>query len=116
MDHAVREEWRGRGLERIAQESLNNIVKHAHAGEIRIRLDDREDGITLDVWDDGVGFNPQDAHPGHLGLRSMQERAAQAGSTLEIESSPGRGTLIWVCIPSTTNAQSDLKPEGESTL
>jgi signal transduction histidine kinase len=67
------------------------------------------------VRDDGVGFDPQQEHPGHLGLRSMQERAARLSGALEIESSPEHGTLIRAHISSTNTAQSDLKSEGEST-
>jgi PAS domain S-box-containing protein len=100
---------------RIAQEALNNIVKHAHANEVGIRLEDGADKITLEVRDDGVGFDPQQEHPGHLGLRSMQERAARLSGALEIESSPEHGTLIRAHISSTNTAQSDLKSEGEST-
>jgi PAS domain S-box-containing protein len=90
---------------RIAQEALNNIVKHAHASEVGIRLKDGGDGITLEVRDDGVGFNPQQEHLGHLGLRSMQERAARVGGTLEIESSAGCGALIRVQFASTGTMQ-----------
>lgn len=90
---------------RIAQESLNNIVKHAHADEVGIRLEDDEDRITLEVRDDGVGFDSQQEHPGHLGLRSMQERAARLSGALEIESSPGRGALIRVHFIPTGTAQ-----------
>lgn len=86
-------------LYRVAQESLNNIAKHARASRIEIRLEDREGTVTLEVQDEGVGFDPQDKHPGHLGLQSMHERAARLGGTLEIESSPGRGTLIRLRIP-----------------
>jgi PAS domain S-box-containing protein len=99
---------------RVAQEALNNIVKHARADEVGIRLEDGEDRITLEVRDDGVGFDPQQEHPGHLGLRSMQERAARLSGALEIESSPGHGALIRARISSTNTAQSELKPEGES--
>jgi signal transduction histidine kinase len=52
--------------------------------------------ITLEVHDDGVGFDPQGEYPGHLGLRSMRERAAQIVAALEIESAPGLGTQVKV--------------------
>jgi len=86
-------------LYRIAQEALNNTVKHAQAAKVGIRLDDCEGQITLEVRDDGVGFDPGVEHPGHLGLHSMRERAARLGAALEIQSGPGRGTLVRVCIP-----------------
>lgn len=54
--------------------------------------------VTLDVSDDGVGFDPTGSFPGHLGLRSMRERAESLGGTLQIESAPGEGTRIRVRI------------------
>jgi PAS domain S-box-containing protein len=86
-------------LYRIAQEALNNTVKHAQASRVEIRLDDGEGQITLEARDDGVGFDPQAEYPGHLGLHSMRERAVRLGTTLEIQSEAGRGTLVRVCIP-----------------
>jgi signal transduction histidine kinase len=55
--------------------------------------------VTLDVRDDGVGFDPAGDFPGHLGLRSMRERVATLGGTLEIESMSGRGTWTRASIP-----------------
>ena len=55
--------------------------------------------ITLTISDDGAGFDPGGDFPGHLGLRSMRERAARLGGTLEIESTPGKGTHIRARIP-----------------
>ena len=88
------------GLYRIAQEALNNALKHAVATSITIRLQTDQDCILLNVIDDGQGF---DYHPnngqGGLGLKSMQERAEQLGGWLTLESSPGKGTAISVEIP-----------------
>ncbi|MEA3396887.1 MAG: GAF domain-containing sensor histidine kinase, partial [Chloroflexota bacterium] len=94
-------------LYRIAQEALNNVVKHARAGKVEIRLtvipgeriEDREGAVALEVQDDGVGFDPQDEHIGHMGLQSMRERATRWGGALEIESAPGCGTLLQARIP-----------------
>jgi signal transduction histidine kinase len=83
-------------LYRIAQEALNNVVKHAQASQVMLQLQDRKGEIVLQVRDDGVGFDPDDAYLGHLGLHSMRERAAQLGSTLEIKSAPGQGTVVTV--------------------
>jgi signal transduction histidine kinase len=55
--------------------------------------------MALDVSDDGVGFDAQGDFPGHLGLRSMRERAARLGGTLTIASAPGKGTSIRARIP-----------------
>jgi signal transduction histidine kinase len=86
-------------LYRIAQEALHNIVKHARASTVVLRLSREEYGILLEVRDNGRGFDPAGRFPGHLGLRSMQERAARVGGTLAIESTAGQGTSIRVWIP-----------------
>jgi signal transduction histidine kinase len=86
-------------LYRIAQESLHNTVKHAHASRIVIRLFEESGDIVLEVEDDGVGFDPGGSFPGHLGLRSMRERAARHGAALELVSAPGRGARTRVCVP-----------------
>jgi signal transduction histidine kinase len=86
-------------LYRIAQEGLNNVIKHARATQVAIRLDDCDDKLTLEIQDNGLGFDPQREYPGHLGLKTMQERAARLEGTLEIESAPGQGTLLRATIP-----------------
>jgi signal transduction histidine kinase len=55
--------------------------------------------ITLDISDDGVGFDARNDFPGHLGLRSMRERATRLGGTLRVQTAPGRGTRIWARLP-----------------
>jgi signal transduction histidine kinase len=86
-------------LYRIAQEALNNTVKHAQAGRVELRLEQEAGEILLEVRDDGVGFDPEGTFPGHLGLKSMRERVARLGGTLRIESAPAEGTRIRVQIP-----------------
>ncbi|HLI05869.1 MAG TPA: sensor histidine kinase [Ktedonobacteraceae bacterium] len=86
-------------LYRVAQEALHNIIKHARASEVVLRIAKREDEITLEVRDNGRGFNPAASYLGHLGLRSMLERVAKPGGTLSIESAPGQGTRIRVRVP-----------------
>ena len=102
------EERYARGAEqaiyRIAQESLNNVVKHAGACNVSIVLDIQPDQLTLRVADDGRGFDPStvkySADNGrNLGLTSMRERAAELGGTLELRSQPGRGTEVVVVVP-----------------
>ena len=85
-------------LYRIAQESLNNIVKHAQAGTVGMRLCATQGQIRLDLTDDGVGFDPLAEYAGHMGLNSMRERAVQIGGILEIESGAGQGTVVSVRI------------------
>lgn len=86
-------------LYRIAQEACHNIVKHARASAVALRLTEQENGILLQVRDNGRGFDPTSSFPGHLGLRSMQERIAKVGGTLAIESDPGQGTCLRVRVP-----------------
>ena len=86
-------------LYRIAQEATHNTVKHARAERIDIRLTGDAGEVALDVEDNGVGFDTSADFPGHLGLRSMRERVARFGGTVEIDSAPGRGTAVRVRIP-----------------
>jgi PAS domain S-box-containing protein len=84
---------------RIAQEAQNNTVKHARADKVEIRLGVNQGEIVLEITDDGVGFDPQAEYSGHMGLRSMRERAAQTGGTLEIVSEAGQGAVVRVRLP-----------------
>jgi PAS domain S-box-containing protein len=88
-------------LYRIAQEALNNVVKHSRARQVEVILERRPDYVLLIVEDDGVGFESADAAvSGHgFGLVAMQERAALIGANLEIESTPGNGTTVLVRMP-----------------
>ena len=78
----------------IAQEALNNILKHANARSVMIRLKKRKTSIVLEVEDDGRGFDLKTADRGGMGLRTMQERAAAVDGKLKLESVPGKGTKI----------------------
>jgi len=96
------------GLYRIAQEALNNVVRHAEAQHVSIGLEVAPpylDGrgpaewhgeIALTVADDGRGFDPSRAPSGRLGIVDMRERAAEIGANLEINSHPGDGTQVIV--------------------
>ena len=86
-------------LYRIAQEALHNTVKHARASRVDLKLECDAQGISLEVCDDGAGFDPEGSFSGHLGLKSMRERAARLDATLRIESAPGEGTQIRLQIP-----------------
>jgi PAS domain S-box-containing protein len=86
----------------IAQEALYNTIKHARATRVELRLSHANEWLTLDLRDNGAGFDPTGAFPSHLGLRSMRERAHQLGGTLEIESAPGAGAWVVARLP--TNA------------
>ena len=84
---------------RIAQEALHNTVKHARANKVEMKMECDPGWITPELSDDGGGFDVRNDFPGHLGLRSMRERASRLGGTLEVESAPGRGTRIHTRIP-----------------
>jgi len=86
-------------LYRIAQEALQNAARHARADRLDVRLIHEAAGLKLEVRDNGVGFNPLAGYPGHLGLRSMRERALKVGGTLDIVSAPDCGTQIRANVP-----------------
>jgi signal transduction histidine kinase len=81
---------------RIAQEALNNIAKHSSASKAKLALKSLSSKITMDISDNGVGFDNRDNSSENLGLIIMQERAKMMGASFEIESSPGKGTRVSV--------------------
>jgi len=89
-------------LFRVAQEALNNVVKHANATSASIHLTYREKEVSIQVQDDGHGFTADSLnrqnHP-TWGLMGMRERAALLGGRLDLQSEPGRGTVVEVAIP-----------------
>ena len=88
-------------LYRVAQEGLANISRHARAQSVRVELRRMRDGLQLMVNDDGVGFdvNRDDGRRGSLGLLSMRERVSLVAGTLDIHSTPGKGTQISAWVP-----------------
>jgi signal transduction histidine kinase len=91
-------------LYRIAQEALNNTLKHAAASTICVSLSCTEDEVALEVRDDGKGLDPSASFPGHLGLQSMRERATRLHGRFELESAPGAGTTVRARLPSRKDA------------
>ena len=83
-------------LYRIAQESLNNVVRHARATRAWVVLEHTGGHVRLVVGDDGLGFDPTVARASHLGLRTMQERAHSAGADFSLSTRVGSGTVITV--------------------
>jgi signal transduction histidine kinase len=81
---------------RIAQEAMNNIIKHANAHQVDMTLNLAFHGATLYISDDGRGFDPASVDGGHFGLRIMRERAEAVAAALHIESQPGQGTTILI--------------------
>lgn len=85
------------GLYRIAQEALNNALKHGSVTTTTVYLRVEDEHIELEVVDNGIGFNLSEvSHKGGLGLISMRERAEQLGGSLLIHSVPGKGTRVKV--------------------
>jgi signal transduction histidine kinase len=81
---------------RIAQEAIQNALRHAGAGRVSVRLTAANGGLVLEVADDGVGFDPADPElrSKRLGLTSMEERAERLRGRLEIRSAPAAGTTV----------------------
>jgi signal transduction histidine kinase len=75
---------RRRHLVRIAREALHNIAKHAQATHVELAVEVGPSDVMLLVADDGRGFDPYAAHPGHFGLQLMREQAMAVGATLEL--------------------------------
>jgi signal transduction histidine kinase len=91
-------------LYRIAQQALNNVVRHAQAKQVAITLEFLDDTLRLQVVDDGQGFTPPPvitdlAARGHFGLLGMRERAELIGAALTLESRAGAGTTLRVRMP-----------------
>ncbi len=84
---------------RVAEEASANVVRHANASTLHVRLD-TSDAPTLTITDDGSGFDPTQVDgSSHFGLRGMRERAALAGGALAVQSTPGGGTTLRLIVP-----------------
>jgi signal transduction histidine kinase len=87
----------------VAREAMANVVRHARATKAQVRLLRTGDAIALEIWDDGVGFDPMvvtKAKSGY-GLTTMRERTEELGGTLLIDSSAGGGTSVLATVPAT---------------
>ena len=83
------------GLYRITLEALTNVLKHAQATHIEIRLQFSQTSTILEIQDDGVGFDPAIIHRNSgMGIPGMMERAKEIGAEFHIKSDPGEGTLL----------------------
>jgi signal transduction histidine kinase len=83
-------------LYRLGQEALANVVKHARASRATVRIAATDETVSMEVSDDGHGFDPAAVGPEHFGLRSMRGRVADLKGRLEVTSAPGRGTVLRV--------------------
>jgi len=85
------------GLYRIAHEALNNTLKHSHARNVWISIQQNHGITTMEIADDGIGFEPESVQrEGCLGMISMRERALVHGWVFSVDSSPGNGTRVRV--------------------
>lgn len=101
-------------LFRIGQEAISNVARHAQASNVELDLEFQDSSLTMEVEDDGVGFDMADVtgsaaeNPG-WGILGMQERAALLGGSLEVTSEPGKGTRVKVSIPLRGESGNDAK-------
>ncbi|MEW9872137.1 sensor histidine kinase [Arthrobacter sp. HS15c] len=90
-------------LLRVVQSASANVQQHAHATTTTLTLGFLPDSVTLDIYDDGTGFDPLAAAPpsdaGGYGLRAMRQRVEQLGGVFSVESSPGEGTVVAAQLP-----------------
>ncbi|WP_248962347.1 GAF domain-containing sensor histidine kinase [Sphaerisporangium perillae] len=84
---------------RVAQEAIHNALRHAKASSVQVRVEIAGSCLTLDVRDDGQGFQVEAPSPRGLGLLSMRERAEAAGGSLLLRSAPGAGTTVRLEVP-----------------
>lgn len=88
-------------LYHISQEALNNSLKHARASKVSVRLTADEQQVEMEISDDGRGFDAAETAvtSDGIGLKSMRERAEALGGTVTLQSTPGQGTMVRVCLP-----------------
>jgi PAS domain S-box-containing protein len=88
---------------RIAKEAMGNVLRHAHAGRVEVRITRREDGVEIVVADDGIGVSTgATSPPGHRGLTTMRDRAEIAGGWWRLEPGDPKGTLVRFLLPDAT--------------
>jgi signal transduction histidine kinase len=98
---------------RITQEALANVRKHARANKVTVSMREDDAGILVKIHDDGVGFSvpsATDINVGHLGFRTMRERAAEAGGWFKAASTPGAGSTISFWLPNRPLGPRSMEP------
>ena len=93
----------------IAQEALNNVLRHAHAKSVSVTLKQGRQNVILEILDDGRGFDPKRVDGGGWGLKNMKERVTQVNGTLKINSKPDEGTKIIVTVSRNRTPKPDRK-------
>jgi signal transduction histidine kinase len=97
---------------RVVQEALHNCARHSHAAKVRIRVEQVQDRLRLNIEDDGQGFDVE--HTKGLGLVGIQERVSRLGGTFDVQSRPGRGTTLSIELPFAGENRSALVGETNS--
>jgi len=91
----------------IGREALSNAAQHADARSATVRVESHSDRVSLEISDNGRGFDTTAPRPGHFGLESMRSRVAEIGGDLSIASTPGVGTVVRVEVPTQAATASD---------
>lgn len=99
FDRAL-DEHTATALFRILQESLTNVLRHARASAVKVTLGCSQTFLTMEIYDNGVGFAPEDREKSQsFGLQGMEERLRALSGNMRIDSAPGRGTTVTVSVP-----------------
>jgi len=96
---------------RIAQEALNNAMRHSRATELRVSLVQKDRSVVLSVVDNGDGFRLDDIREGGMGVRSMRYRARMIRGTIDFRSAPGRGTVVTCQFPVASSSKKRVAEE-----
>ncbi len=102
-------------LANIAREALSNSLRHAKPQRVEIALRLKQEAVVLEISDDGAGFDPKVLGRSGVGLTSMTTRAQEMGGTLDIQSSPGKGTRVVVRVPALSPEPMGAEGPGDST-
>ena len=90
----------------ISQEALNNVLRHAGAESVVVRLKQKRVNVNFEIEDDGRGFDVKKANASDgMGLKNMRERTALIGGKFKLHSVPGKGTKITVTVPKDSKMQ-----------
>jgi signal transduction histidine kinase len=112
LEPVVLDEARQLTVYRMVQESLTNIGKYAEASEATIVMKDYRTHVTVEVTDDGRGFDPQRLRPATHGLAGMRHRVEATQGQLTVTSAPGQGTRVAIMLPTVVPGTAGRSPVG----
>ncbi|WP_059103373.1 sensor histidine kinase [Shouchella shacheensis] len=96
-------------LFRLVQEAVQNVIKHANAKELSVKIEQKTSNVSLVIRDDGKGFDPSSLQEGTFGLMGMKERVSMLSGVLSIHSKPRNGTTIMIQLPIQEEMQTNYK-------